>query len=78
MVITPNVGCPRFYKEETGLPSVSRGFTHFPKRVYPFSPEGLPDFVECAFLISVNGCSVWERACCPTLRLFIVGFPLRA
>ena len=28
---------------------MSRGSTHFPKRTYPFSPEGIPDFREWLF-----------------------------
>ena len=33
-----------FIGQKLGLPSVSRGSTHFPKRVYPFFAEGIPDF----------------------------------
>ena len=32
-----------------GLPNVQDGLTHFPKRVYPFSVEGIPDSCQVCF-----------------------------
>ena len=33
-----------FYRAKMGIPSMSRGFAHFAKWVYPFCAEGIPDF----------------------------------